>query len=189
MTFSENPYDRERYLSIRGLAAEMMSANTDTAAEKILSLFANETGYMTPKVDVRGAAFDPQNRVLMVREVMDRGRWTLPGGWADVNLTPAENMIKEMVEETGFQVAPRKLAAVLDRTSQGHKPAVFSAYKLFFICDIIGGSATISHETSEIGWFAENALPDDLSTERVTPSQLQMMFRHGRDFGLPTEFD
>ena len=89
----------------------------------------------------------------MVREVADGGRWTLPGGWAEVNLTAAENVVKEMREESGFQVRVRKLAAVWDRSRQGHPGQVFSCCRLFFICDIVGGAATTSLETSEVDWF------------------------------------
>ena len=166
-----------------------MAAHTAAPADQIESLFAGENGYATPKVDVRGAVFDNRHRLLMVREVADDGRWTLPGGWADVNLTPAENVIKEVAEESGFQVRVRKLAAVWDRTHQGHPSGVFSCCKLFYICDIVGGAAEIGPETSEVGWFGEGELPDDLSLGRVLPAQLQRMFVHARDGALPADFD
>lgn len=189
LAFVRDPYDRERYVMLRDLASRIMAAHTAEAAGRIVALFAAETGYATPKLDVRGAAFDGQGRILMVREVADAGRWTLPGGWADVNLTPAENVIKEMREESGFEIRVRKLAAAWDRTRQGHPSAVFSCTKLFFVCDITGGAAATGLETSEIGWFAEDALPEDLSLGRVLPGQLRRMFAHARDPGLPTEFD
>ena len=189
LAFVRDPYDRERYEMLRALASRMMAAHTAQPAERIEALFAGETGYATPKVDVRGAAFDAQNRLLMVREVADGGRWTLPGGWADVNLTPAENVIKEIREESGFEVSVRKLAAVWDRTRQNHPPQAFSCCKFFFICDIVGGAAQIGPETSEFGWFAEAGLPADLSLGRVLPEQLRRMFAHARDANLPTEFD
>jgi ADP-ribose pyrophosphatase YjhB (NUDIX family) len=189
LAFARNPYDRERYEMLRSLASRIMAAHTGTSAERIEALFAGENGYATPKVDVRGAAFDEQGRLLMVREVADSGRWTLPGGWADVNLTAAENVIKEMREESGIEVSVRKLAAVWDRTRQGHLPGVFSCCKFFFICDIMGGAAETGPETSEIGWFAEGGIPDDLSLDRVLPSQLQRMFVHARDATAPTEFN
>jgi ADP-ribose pyrophosphatase YjhB (NUDIX family) len=189
LAFTRDPYDRERYEMLRSLASRMMAEHTSAPAERIETLFAAESGYATPKTDVRGAAFDEQGRVLMVREVADGGRWTLPGGWADVNLTVAENVVKEMREESGFEVRVRKLAAVWDRTRQGHPAGVFSCCKQFFICDIIGGEARPSLETSEVGWFAEDALPEDLSLGRVLPAQLRRMFAHARDPGLPTEFE
>ena len=189
LAFTKDPYDRERYEALRALAARVLAANTGFPAPAIETLFTGETGYATPKIDVRGAAFDQDGRILMVREVADGGRWTLPGGWADVNLTPAQNVVKEMREESGFDVTVRKLAAVWDRARQGHTPGLFSCAKMFFLCDIVGGAAGVSLETSEVGWFSEAALPTDLSLGRVLPKQLHRMFAHARDPALPAEFD
>ncbi len=189
LAFVRDPYDRERYETLRDLASRIMAAHTSTPADRIEALFAAEHGYTTPKVDVRAAAFDADVRLLLVREVADHHRWTLPGGWADVNLTPGENALKELHEESGYHARIRKLAAVWDRTRQGHTPAPFSAYKFFFICDITGGAPTTGPETSEIGWFAEPDLPMDLSLDRIQPRQLARMFAHARDASLPTEFE
>ncbi len=189
LTFTRDPYDRERYEALRLLAARMAAARTGADSADLLGLFAGETGYATPKVDVRGACFDAEGRLLMVREVLDAGRWTLPGGWGDVNLTPAENVAKEVLEESGFVVRVAKLAAVWDRTRQGHGAVPFSCYKLFFVCEIVGGAAATSLETSEVAFFAEDELPDDLSTERVHRRQVHRMFVHARDKALATEFD
>ena len=125
----------------------------------------------------------------MVRETSDGGRWTLPGGWADVNRTAAENAVKEALEESGYAVRVLKLAALWDRTRQRHPAGLFSCAKVFFVCEPIGGAATTSHETSEVGWFAEADLPQDLSLARVLPQQLARMFAHWRDPALPTDFD
>lgn len=189
LAFTRDAYDQERYERLRALASEIMAAHTGAPAERIEALFAGEHGYATPKVDVRGAAFDGAGRLLMVREVADAGRWTLPGGWADVNLTPAENVVKEVREESGYEVRVRKLAAAWDRTRQGHAGGVFSCCKLFFICDVAGGAAATGPETSEVQWFTEDALPGDLSLGRVLPGQLRRMFEHARNPALPTEFD
>lgn len=189
LAFSRDLYDRERYERLRTLASEIMAAHTAAPVERIEALFAGEHGYATPKVDVRGATFDDRGRMLMVREVADGGRWTLPGGWADVNFSAAENVAKEVQEESGYQVRVRKLAAAWDRTRQGHPDRVFSCCKLFFICDVTGGAAATGPETSEVRWFAEDGLPGDLSLGRVLPHQLRRMFAQARDPGLPTEFD
>ncbi len=189
LTFSENPYDRERFEQVRALASHIMAAHTGTPAERIEALFAAERGYPTPKVDVRGATFDDRQRLLLVRERSDAGRWTLPGGWADVNLTPAESVVKEVREEAGYDVRVRKVAGVWDRTRQGHGPGVFSCVKLFFICDLVGGEATTSLETSEVKWFAEDELPEDLSRGRVLAHQLRRMFDHARNPSLATDFE
>jgi ADP-ribose pyrophosphatase YjhB (NUDIX family) len=194
LAFTRDAYDRERYLRLRALAARAMAAGAmaagaGTEAARVEALFAAEAGYATPKIDVRGAAFNAAGEILMVREVLDGGRWTLPGGWADVNLTPAENVTKEVFEESGFEVRVTKLAAVWDRSRQGHGPSPFSAYKFFFLCEITGGAATPSLETSEVAFFAEEALPPDLSLGRVLPHQLRRMFAHRRQPALATEFE
>ncbi len=189
LTFCRDPYDRERYQAVRQLAACMVAAHTNAPVERIEALFAGETGYPTPKVDVRAAVFDDDDRILMVRESSDGGRWTLPGGWADVNLTVAQNVAKEALEESGFEVEPLKLAAVWDRTKQGHAPHVFSCCKVFFVCTLIGGRAATSHETSEVDWFHEADIPTDLSRERILPQQIRRMFAHRRDPSLPTDFE
>jgi ADP-ribose pyrophosphatase YjhB (NUDIX family) len=190
LAFCRDPYDRERYEQLRALASRMMAAHTGAPAEQIEALFRGETGYATPKVDVRGAVFDAAGRLLMVRETSDGGRWTLPGGWADVNLTAAENVVKEVREESGYVARALKLAAVWDRTRQGHGPSVFSCCKLFFVCELVGGAPAPSLETSEVAWFAEGALPlDDLSLGRILPSQLHRMFAHHRDPVLATDYE
>ena len=189
LAFTRDPYDKERYDLLRALASRMMAAYTTAPAPAIEALFTAEAGYATPKIDVRGAAFDAQGRILMVREVADGGRWTLPGGWADVNLTPAENVVKEIREESGLDARVTKLAAAWDRSRQGHPAGVFSCAKLFFLCEIVGGAEAISLEPSEVGWFNEDDLPADLSTGRVLRSQLQRMFAHSRDPTLPTDYE
>lgn len=189
LTFTTDAYDRDRYEQLRRLAAVMMAARSTTDATRIEALFAEQRGYATPKIDVRGAAFR-DGKILMVREVVDQHRWTLPGGWADVNLSAAENCAKEMVEETGFVVSVTKLAGAWDHGRQGHVPAnPFSTLKLFFLCDIVGGQAATSSETSEVGFFAESELPADISTGRITQLQLRRMFAHHADATLPTEFE
>lgn len=189
LAFVRDPYDRERYEMLRALASRIMAAHTAAPADRIEALFAGENGYATPKVDVRGAVFDDEGRMLLVREIADGGRWTLPGGWADVNLTATESVIKEVAEESGYEVSVRKLAALWDRTRQGHPSGAFSCCKLFYICEITGGTQATGLETSEVGWFTEGTLPEDLSLGRVLRRQLLRMFAHARDTSLPTEFD
>jgi ADP-ribose pyrophosphatase YjhB (NUDIX family) len=189
LTFTRDPYDRERYERLRELSAEVFHHQTGEPVERITTLFADQTGYATPKIDVRAAVFDEAGRILMVRETADRGRWTLPGGWADVNHTPAENAVKEVREESGYDVVVTKLAAVWDRTRQGHPVSVFSCIKMFFLCRPVGGAAATSLETSEVAWFAEDQLPTDLSVGRVLTSQIECMFAHVRQPSRRTDFE
>ena len=185
--FSDDPFDRERYEQIQALAVEMLERGSDADAAPICDLFAGETGYATPKVDVRGAVFD-QQRILLVRETSD-GLWALPGGWADVNDTPSEAVEREIYEESGFEAKATKLLAVYDRRLHGHvPPSPRHVYKLFFLCQLVGGKATASHETDDIGFFTEDALPN-LSLGRVTESQIVRLFEHSRHPNWPTDFD
>lgn len=186
--FSKDPYDKERYQRIAKIAAEILANYTNLSEKQILELNAAEFGYATPKVDVRGVVFNG-SKILLVKEVADNGRWTLPGGWADVNETPSQAVVKEVLEESGFETQAIKLLAVYDREKQGHIPPLpFHIYKLFFLCEIIGGSAYAHGETSEVGFFGEHEIPE-LSVSRVNMKQLRWIFQHGRNLEQPTDFD
>ncbi|HBK09195.1 MAG TPA: ADP-ribose pyrophosphatase [Acetobacteraceae bacterium] len=189
LAFSKDPYDLDRFKALGRLAARIMADHTSADLSRIETLFEGETGYATPKLGVRGAVFDTAGRILMVREVVDGHRWTLPGGWADVNQTPAESVVREVFEESGYRVRPVKLAAVWDRARHAHPPMAFSVARMFFICALEGGEPATSLETSEIGWFAEADIPSDLSVRRTHPHHIQRMFAHWRDPALSTEFD
>jgi len=157
--------------------------------ERVLDLFRHDTGYTTPKIDCRGVVFR-EGKLLLVRETIDRGRWTLPGGWADVNASPAENVVREIREESGFETRAAKLLAVYDRSRHPHTPPFpHHVYKMLFRCEIVGGEATPSVETSEVAFFGEDEVPEDLSVARVTPGQIARCFVHLREPNLPTEFD
>jgi ADP-ribose pyrophosphatase YjhB (NUDIX family) len=172
---------------VRELAASMLAQGSGDDYAVIIDILRQEWGYATPKVDVRGAAF-VDGRVLLVREISD-GKWTLPGGWADVNQSAAECVVREIAEESGFEAKTLKLAAVRDYQKSGHPPRnIDSIYKMFFICEITGGSARASDETSEAAFFARDALPP-LSLGRTTAVQIERMFQHAEAPHLPTDFD
>jgi ADP-ribose pyrophosphatase YjhB (NUDIX family) len=187
LTFTADGFDHQRYLRLQELAALLMAQGSNAEFETILTLLRQEKGYATPKIDVRGAAFI-DGRVLMVREISD-GCWTLPGGWADVNQSARECVEREIAEESGFKARALKLAAVRDYQRSGHPPRhIDSIYKMFFVCEIIGGAATPSDETSEVAFFARDALPP-LSMGRTTAAQIERMFHHYEHLQIPTEFD
>jgi ADP-ribose pyrophosphatase YjhB (NUDIX family) len=186
LTFNRDPYDRARYERIRELSAALIARGSGHDPRSLLAAFRVEAGYATPKVDVRAAAF-VDARVLLVREVSD-GFWTLPGGWADVNESPAESAVREVAEESGFEARAVKLAAVYDYRKSNRPQHLDSIYKLFFICELTGGSAQPSIETSEVAFFARHELPA-LSVGRATAAQIERMFRHAEEPGLPTDFD
>lgn len=184
--YAQDPYDRERYEECRTLGARLLAKATGETSEQLSPRFFQEAGHPTPKIDVRGVVLR-EGRFLMVREKID-GLWTLPGGWAEVGLSPADNAVKEVFEESGFEVRPVRLLAVLDRMRHSHPPAFFHLYKVFIQCEIIGGEPTTSIETTEIGFFAPEALPP-LSQNRVTEAQLRRLYALIRDPLAPPVFD
>ena len=186
LTYSKDVYDLERFESIRNISVEILSQHTNMDEILIRDLFANETGYATPKIDIRAVVFK-DNKILMVREITDGG-WSLPGGWGDIGLTPSEVAIKEVKEESGFDVKAIKLLGVLDKKCHPHPPSFYHVYKMFIQCEIIGGQASGGIETNAVEFFAENELPP-LSIARNTESQIKMAFNHLRNPKEPVYFD
>ncbi|HZU25737.1 MAG TPA: NUDIX hydrolase N-terminal domain-containing protein [Bryobacteraceae bacterium] len=189
--YAVNSYDRERYHEIRGISACLLQELTDEPFEKIMRVFASEDGYQTPKVDVRAVIFRGAAEILLVSEKIDGGRWTLPGGWADVGLTPFEVAAKEVKEETGLLVEPLRLLALFDKRRHPHPPQPWYVYKAFIHCEIRGGSLVEdTPETSSPRWFT---LPEietlELSTDRITSSQLKTLFAFATNPALPALCD
>ena len=186
ITYSTNQYDLERYEALREIAAEMMAAGFASDIGPIREMLAAQSGYATPKVDMRAAVFR-DDRILLVQERAD-GAWSLPGGWADIGEAPSVAIEREVREESGYQVRARKLLAAWDRNRHAHPPFPFHAYKLFFQCELLGGEPAVSYEISGVDWFAEDRLPT-LSTLRVTAGQIRRCFEHYRNPDWTADFD
>ncbi|MCM3887150.1 NUDIX hydrolase [Frankia sp. R82] len=186
LTYCENPYDLERFEQLHQLAGQIAARCAAVDVPVAEGIFAGEVGYRTPKVDVRGVLFDA-DRILLVRERSDGG-WSLPGGWADVGLTPSEVVVKEIREEAGLVAEPVRLLGVLDKRRHAHPPYPNDTYKIFVRCRVVGGVASGGLETSDVGWFARDELPP-LSTQRTTTNQLAMMFAFLDDPGAPALLD
>ena len=184
--YTQSDYERERYEEIALIATQLLSRQSGYTSEAIRDAWHLEDGYVTPKLDVRGAIFR-DNKVLLVRERSD-GKWTVPGGFADINEWPSLSVTKEIEQESGFTARVLKLAAVHDRAKHNYPAFMFHIWKLLFVCEITGGEARISNETDAVDFFALDALPP-LSTGRITEPQIQLLFNHHRDPALPTEFD
>ena len=186
LTYSKDPYDLERFREVLAVTEEMagqLSGEPPAAVTQVLRL---ETGPPSPKLDVRAAVFR-NDRILLVREAGD-GLWTMPGGWVDLGDTPGDAAAREVREESGLICTPRKLIAVLDRNKHPHGALFYHVYKLFFLCDLIGGELSTSLETTAADFFPLHDLPP-LSQPRVLPAQVAMAFRHREHPELPTEFD
>ncbi len=180
LAFSENKYDLDRYQQLKEISLKILNELTDIKLEKLSSIFSVEKGYMTPKVDVRGVIFR-EDKILMVRETID-GLWSIPGGWADIGLTPFQVAEKEVFEESGLMVKPVRLLAVLDKRSHAHPPDIFHIYKIFILCKEVGGELTPGMETSKVEFYGLGQLPP-LSVTRITKEQIEMLFEFKNDPG------
>lgn len=178
LTYARDVYDIERYEELRAISIAMMAEQSGEPYAKVKKLFASETGYATPKVDVRGVVFE-HGKLLMVKEKSD-GKWALPGGWADIGYTPKEAAVKEIREETGLVTRAVRLLAVLDKKCHPHPPGPYYIYKLFILCERVGGEPEPGLETSDVDWFGEHELPE-LSLSRNTESQIRLLFEYMRN--------
>lgn len=173
LTFSENHYDLDRYQKLRDLSVKIMHEYTGLSHQKLKDLFANETGYQTPKVDIRCAVFRDDS-ILMIHEKID-GKWALPGGWADVNTTVSESAIRECLEEAGAVVKPRRIIAVHMANRHNVSSYPYTVYKIFVQCELVRAEFTENLETLGAGFYRIDALPE-LSIERNTAEQIGMCF-------------
>ncbi|MEM9722023.1 MAG: NUDIX hydrolase [Bacteroidota bacterium] len=171
-------YDLERYAELNQISLEMMSLLLDQPVEILQGLFSIEPAYATPKVDIRAFVLKA-GKVLMVKEVSD-GKWSLPGGWADVGLSPMEVAQKEVKEETGLEVRPTRLLAVFDKKFHPHPAYMEYTYKLCILCEVLGGRLQGSIETTQVGFFDPHNLPE-LSEERITHNQIEILLKRTKN--------
>ena len=186
LAYCENPFDRERFEQVRQIAVEIAARQTGVDPDEVRGLFAGEEGYATPKVDVRGVVFRDE-AILLVRERRDM-RWTLPGGWADVGDSPSEAVEREVEEESGYRVRAVKLLALYDRNKHEHPPHLYHIWKVFILCELLGGEPRESVETAGVGFFCEDSIPE-LSLGRTTARQITRLFQHHRHPDWPADFD
>ena len=186
LQYGKDKFDLERYEELREIAAEMMAAKTDIPTEKIYDLFCNETGYQTPKVDTRAAIF-VNGEILLVHE--NNGTWSLPGGWCDVDQSVASNTEKEVREETGLIVDSEKIIAVQDWRRHNVRNYAYGVIKIFVLCKYLGGEFKKNMETTEIGYFNRENIPQNLAVEKTSYEQIMMCFDAYENSDLPTLFD
>jgi ADP-ribose pyrophosphatase YjhB (NUDIX family) len=171
--YAQNDFERERHKRLGEIAAEIISDHSSFELNELVDIFDSQTGYATPRVDVRAAVFRDE-KLLLVRERMDGG-WTMPGGWADVGDIPSVAAEREVREEAGFFVKARKVIGVYDANRLGPLE-IFHAFKIVFLCDLLGGEARTSNETSEVGFFGIEEIPLMLSGERTKPRHITDVF-------------
>jgi ADP-ribose pyrophosphatase YjhB (NUDIX family) len=186
MHYAENDYHRERNQRLSEIAAEIVSEYSDRNYPELVNLFQVQSGYATPRIDVRGAVFKDGD-LLLVRERMDGG-WTMPGGWADVGDVPSESVEREVWEESGYKVSAKKLIGVYD-ANRTNPMDIFHAYKIVFFCEILAGDPRPSHETSDVAFFDIDQIPMSLSGERTKPRHIKDAFAVYADPTISAVFD
>lgn len=185
LTYGKDVYDRERYERIREISAEMISHKSEIPVEIVKNLFCNETGYQTLKLDTRAAIFN-NGKILLVRE--NNGKWSLPGGWVDVNVSVKENTIKEVKEEAGVDVNADQIIAVQDRNKHNTPQYAYGVCKIFVLCSLIGGQFEANSETTGFDWFSLDDLPE-LAEEKNNHAQIEMCFDAYRTPNWQVQFD
>lgn len=186
LQYGKDKYDKERYEELRKISAEMISVKTDISIDKVYDLFCNETGYQTPKVDTRAAVFI-DGKVLLVHE--NNGTRSLPGGWCDVDQSVASNTVKEVKEETGFNVSAEKLIAVQDWRKHNVTNYAYGVVKIFVLCKYESGRFESNIETTEIAFFKKSEIPENLAVEKCTKEQIMMCFEAFENPNYTTIFD
>lgn len=183
--YGRDVYDRERYQRIREIAAQMLAMRADLPMDEVVRVFCSDTGYQTPKVDSRAAIFR-DGRILLVQE--NDGRWSMPGGWCEYNLAPADNAVKEAKEEAGVDVTVKKLIAVHDKNKHNPKPYLFGVIKIFYLCELTGGEFASNIETTASGFFGPDELPE-LAEEKCSADQVRMCFEACTSENWVVQFD
>lgn len=172
LSYTENPYDVERYEELRDTSNALLAKWSEVEESEVRFYFDQLDTYPTPKVDVRGLVMR-EGKVLMIREKAD-GKWAMPGGWCDIGYTPAENIRKEVFEESGLEVKVSRMLSVWDKKMHNHPPEAAYVYKLSFLCVITGGALEPGHETLGADFFGLEELPE-LSLPRNTEEQVRKL--------------
>lgn len=185
ITYCRDPFDMERFERLREISAEIMAHQSEIPIAKVRDMFCNETGFQTPKLDTRAAIFE-NDKILLVKE--SDGKWSMPGGWVDVNQTIRSNTIKEVKEEAGLDVIPTRMIALEDRNLHNVPQYAYGICKAFVLCEVIGGNFTPNMETVKSDYFALDQLPE-LALDKNTAAQIALCFQAAAADNWSTVFD
>lgn len=155
LRYAENAYDRERYERTLGLSARLVAALEQRSAAEVLGQFKDNLLHISPLAGAEAAVFR-DGKLLLIRR-HDDGLWALPGGLVDVGETLAEAAERELWEEVGVRGTAVRLLGVFDsrRTRSRDKAQL---YHVVFQVET-DGTPVPSSEATEVGFFAEVALP------------------------------
>lgn len=185
LAYSKDVFDTERYERLREIAAEMLAEKSGVDLDTVKGLFCNEIGYQTPKIATRAAVFR-EGKILLVQE--NEGHWSLPGGWCDVDQSPADNCVKECKEESGIEVKVDQVIAVWDHFKHHGSLHPYGITDIYYLCTPLGGQFEENIETKQAGWFSEDDLPPIFERKNST-AQIKECFKAYRSPDWQTEFD
>jgi ADP-ribose pyrophosphatase YjhB (NUDIX family) len=175
LLYCKNEYDKDRYIELREISFHLLHKFSGASMEELRFILPPATDYPTAKVDIRGIAISEDNKILLVKESVD-GKWSLPGGWADVGYSPKETIIKEFKEETGLDIIPERLLAVFDKKMHPHPPQPFYVYKMVFFCKPVSTEIIKGFDVLDVAYFDADSLPA-LSEDRILESQIKLLFK------------
>lgn len=187
LLYCKNEYDKDRYLELQDISFRLLNKISGHSIEALKNSFPLASDYPTAKVDIRGFALSPDKKVLLVKESID-GKWSLPGGWADVGHSPKETVVKEFKEETGLDVIPKALLAVFDKRLHAHPPEPFYVYKMIFYCELVSFEFKAGFDVLEVQYFDIDNLPE-LSEDRILKNQIELLYKKVLDFDLQAYVD
>ncbi len=172
LTFTKDPFDRERYEDLRGLLSEMLNQTSDLDSEEVAEVLKPTSAYATPLMDVRAWIVEDE-KICLVRG-QGENDWALPGGFGEVGYSPTENILKEIEEETGFEAKVERLLAVFDTNRFQLQSKQYA--KFVFECKLLDGQFQKNQEIAALQFFAIDQLPA-LSEKRITKEQIEILWQ------------
>ena len=172
LTFTKDPFDRERYEDLRSLLSKMLNQGLDIDSEEVAEVMTPTSAYATPLMDVRAWIVEDE-KICLVRG-QGEDSWALPGGFGEVGYSPTENILKEIEEETGFKAKVERLLAVFDTNRFQLQSKQYA--KFVFECKLLDGQFQENQEIADLQFFAIDQLPV-LSEKRITKEQIEILWR------------
>ena len=176
LTFTKDPFDRERYEDLRGLLSEMLNQASNLDSEEVAEVLKTTSAYATPLMDVRAWIVEDE-KICLVRG-QGENDWALPGGFGEVGYSPTENILKEIEEETGFEAKVERLLAVFDTNRFQLQSKQYA--KFVFECKLLAGQFQENQEIADLQFFAIDQLPN-LSEKRITKEQIEILWQVYQD--------
>ncbi|MDS2945041.1 NUDIX hydrolase [Streptococcus pneumoniae] len=172
LTFTKDPFDRERYEDLRSLLSEMLNQVSDLDEDEVAEVLKPTSAYATPLMDVRAWIVEDE-KICLVRG-QGENDWALPGGFGEVGYSPTENILKEIEEETGFKAKVGRLLAVFDTNRFQLQSKQYA--KFVFECKLLDGQFQENQEIADLQFFAIDQLPN-LSEKRITKEQIEILWQ------------